>query len=483
MSEPTVPAEARETPEAPDVQPARAAPGETGAPEAPLATHPHRASRGSSVPWIIALSLAAVVGALLFIGGYLAGGGGGRTSCAAPDDAFDAFCEAYDRLQAEYVDDLDPEQLAEGAIQGMFQYGVEDPYSGYMAPEQYDRALGDLSGSFSGIGAEMGIRNTENPEEFASCTEFSEVCRLVVIAPLAGSPAEREGLQAGDVVLAVDGTPVDGSVMNDQIERIRGEAGTDVTLTLQRDGGEPFDLTITRETITLQEVEARLLDEHIGYIALNGFSAPAAEQFAAGLQDLLDQGADQIVFDLRDNPGGYIDAAQKIASQFIGEGLIFSQESAGDEVKRYEATGDGIATDAELPVVVLINGGSASASEIVAAALKESGRATLVGEPTFGKDTVQVWSRLENGGGVRITISRWFTPQHNSVAPEGIQPDIDAARTAETPPEDDPALEAALDYLARQPVAEDLAPGPSGSPSGAIPEPLVVGIVARPAIC
>ncbi|HEX2883598.1 MAG TPA: S41 family peptidase [Candidatus Limnocylindria bacterium] len=455
----------------------------TQAPEASHGTHPHRASRGTSVPWIVALALAAVVGAFLFIGGYLAGGGGGRTSCATPDEAFDAFCEAFDRLQAEYVDDLDPERLAEGAIQGMFQYGVEDPYSGYMAPEQYDRALGDLSGSFSGIGAEMGIRHTEDPADFASCTEFSEVCRLVVIAPLAGSPAEAAGLRAGDVVLAVDGTPVDGTVMNDQIERIRGEAGTDVTLTLQRDAGEPFDLTITRDTITLQEVEARMLDEHVGYIALNGFSAPAAEQFAAGLEDLLDQGADQIVFDLRDNPGGYIDAAQKIASQFIGEGLIFTQESAGDQVKRYEATGDGIATRPELPVVVLVNGGSASASEIVAAALKESGRATLVGEPTFGKDTVQVWSRLENGGGVRITISRWFTPEHNSVAPEGIQPDISAPRTAETPPEDDPALEAALDYLAQQPIAEDLRPGPSGSPSGAIPEPLVVGIVAQRAIC
>jgi carboxyl-terminal processing protease len=455
----------------------------TQPPEAPHGTHPHRASRGSSVPWIIALALAAVVGAFLFIGGYLAGGGGGRTSCAAPDVAFEAFCEAFDRLEAEYVDDLDPERLAEGAIQGMFQYGVEDPYSGYMAPEQYDRALGDLSGSFSGIGAEMGIRHTEDPADFASCTEFSEVCRLVVIAPLAGSPAEAAGLRAGDVVLAVDGTPVDGSVMNDQIERIRGEAGTDVTLTLQRDGGEPFDVTITRDTITLQEVEARMLDERVGYIALNGFSAPAAEQFAAGLEDLLDQGADQIVFDLRDNPGGYIDAAQKIASQFIGEGLIFTQESAGDQVKRYEATGDGIATRPELPVVVLVNGGSASASEIVAAALKESGRATLVGEPTFGKDTVQVWSRLENGGGVRITISRWFTPEHNSVAPEGIQPDISAPRTAETPPEDDPALEAALDYLAEQPIAEDLHPGPSGSPSGSLPEPLVVGIVAQRAIC
>src|SRR5690606_31847637 len=153
-------------------------------------------------------------------------------------------------------------------------------------------------------------------------------------------------------------------------------------------------LTITRAEITLQEVEARMIDGHIGYLALNGFSAPAADQFAAALEELLDDGADQIVFDLRDNPGGYIDAAQKIASQFIGDGLIFTQESAGDEVKEYRSTGDGIATDPDLPVVVLVNEGSASASEIVAAALQETGRATIVGEPTFGKNTVQVWGRL-----------------------------------------------------------------------------------------
>ena len=131
--------------------------------------------RGGPIAWIISLALAAVVGAVLFIGGYLAGGGaGGGDGCAAPDEAFGAFCEAYDRLQAEYVDELDANKLAEGAIRGMFQYGVEDPYSGYMPPEQYQQALGDLSGSFSGIGAEMAISNTEDPADLAACTEFTD---------------------------------------------------------------------------------------------------------------------------------------------------------------------------------------------------------------------------------------------------------------------------------------------------------------------
>ena len=441
---------------------------------------PEKPSGGGPVPWVISLALAAVVGAVLFVGGFLAGGGGAGTGCAAPDEAFGAFCEAYSRLQREYVDDLDPDKLAEGAIRGMFQYGVEDPYSGYMPPEQYQQALGDLSGSFSGIGAEMAISNTEDPADLAACTEFNSVCRLVVVAPLDESPAEAAGLQAGDFVLAVDGEPVDGSTMNDQISQIRGEEGTDVTLTIQRGDAEPFDVTITRAKIELQEVETRLIDDHIGYIALNGFSAPASEQFAAGLEELLDQGADQIVFDLRDNPGGYIDAAQQVASQFIAEGLIFTQESANNDVKHYEATGDGIATDPDLPLVVLVNGGSASASEIVAAALQESGRATLIGEPTFGKNTVQVWGRLENQGGVRITISRWFTPEHNSVAPDGIQPDIEAARTPDTPPEVDPVLDAALAYLEDQPVADGEAAAP---PATAVGDLSVVGIVAPRPIC
>jgi carboxyl-terminal processing protease len=439
---------------------------------------------GGTVPWIISLVLAAVVGALLFVGGYLAAGGSTSSDCAAPDEAFLALCEAYDQLQREYVDELDPEKLAEGAIQGMFRFGVEDPYSGYMPPEQYDQALGDLSGTFSGIGAEMAIRNVADPADLAACTEFSETCRFVVLAPLADSPAERAGVLAGDVVLAVDGEPVDGSTMEEQIGRIRGEAGTDVTLTLQRDEGEPFDVTITRAEIQLQEVETRLIDGHVGYIALNGFSAPASEQFEAGLAELLEQGADQIVFDLRDNPGGYIDAAQQIASQFMADGIVFTQESAGDEVREWASTGEGVATDPDLPLVVLINQGSASASEIVAAALQESGRATLVGEPSFGKNTVQVWTRLENDGGVRITISRWFTPQHNSVAPDGVQPDIPAARSAETPPEEDPALDAALAFLADESVADEPHPSlPAGSPSGAVPAQIVVGVVGWRTIC
>jgi len=190
-----------------------------------------------------------------------------------------------------------------------------------------------------------------------------------------------------------------------------------------------------------------MLDGKIGYIALHGFSQASADQFQADLKNLLDAGAVSIIFDLRDNPGGYIDAAQKIASEFIGSGLIFSQESSGGETKRWESTGDGIATDPSLRLAVLVNGDSASASEIVAAALKESGRGVIIGQHTYGKNTVQVWTELVDGSGVRITISRWFTPKHHSVAPDGVQPDIAVEVPDKTPAGQDPILDRAITEL------------------------------------
>jgi len=417
---------------------------------APMPTTPPErpAVRGSSpVTWVVSLVLASLLGSLLFAGGYLAAGGASRGgTCAAPSEAFAALCEAYDKLKAQFVDKLDDTQLAEGAIRGLFEYGVKDPFSGYMTPDEYQRALGSLSGEFTGIGAEMAVRNTENPDDLGACTQLSDTCVLVVVAPLADSPAEAAGLLSGDVVLAVDGESVNGSNLQDAVGKVRGEPGTEVTLTLRR-GDRTFDVTITRAKIVQREVTKKMLEGKIGYIALHGFNQTSADQFHTALQSLLDDGAVSIIFDLRDNPGGYIDAAQKIASEFIGSGLIFSQESSGGETKRWEATGDGLASDPSLPLMVLVNGGSASASEIVAAALKESARGVIVGQPTFGKNTVQVWTELVDHSGVRITISRWFTPDHHSVAPDGVQPDIAVEVPDGTPPDQDPILDRAVTEL------------------------------------
>jgi len=423
---------------------------QTSMPAAPLPTDPPQrpaAPGRTSTTWVVSIVLAAMLGTLLFVAGYLAGGGSGQAAgCAAPAPAFAALCEAYDTLKSQYVDKLDDTQLVNGAIQGLFEYGVKDPFSGYMTPEQYQQALGSLSGKFSGIGAEMSVKNTANPTDLASCTSLSDTCVLVVVAPLAGSPAEQAGLQAGDIITAVDGASVIGTTMQDQIGRVRGESGTTVTLTIVR-GARTFDLTITRAEITQKEVTTRMLAGKIGYIALHAFSPASADQFHAGLKTLLDDGATSIVFDLRDNPGGYIDAANRIASEFIGSGLIFTQESSGGEVRRWDAVSGGLATDPKLRVMVLVNGGSASASEIVSAALQERDRATIIGQHTYGKNTVQVWTELQNKGGVRVTVSRWFTPDHHSVAPDGVQPQILVAVPDGTPPEKDLFLERAISEL------------------------------------
>ena len=247
----------------------------------------------------------------------------------------------------------------------MIEFGLEDPYSGYLPPEQYGSALDDLSGEFSGIGAEVGMENIANPDDLASCTAVTENCALVIVAPLSGSPAEEAGLRAGDRVLEIDGVSTIGESVSSLVFTVRGEAGTDVTLTVERDD-EQHDITITRAVIDLQEVDSRMLEDGIGYIRLTTFTDRATGLFREQLGSLLDQGATSIVFDLRGNPGGFITTAQGIASQFVPAGeLLFTVES-GEDVQRWESEPGGLAQTDAIPVAVLVDGGSASASEIVA---------------------------------------------------------------------------------------------------------------------
>ena len=367
-------------------------------------------------------------------------------TCAQPTEAFAVLCETYAQIKGDYVDDVSDEDLVDGAVRGMIEYGLEDPYSGYLPPEQYGSALDDLSGQFSGIGAEVGMENLADPDDLASCTVVTATCAMVIVAPLEGSPAQAAGLRAGDHVLAIDGTSTIGESVSTLVYQVRGEAGTDVTLTVNRDE-EELEITITRALIDLQEVSAEMLEPGIGYIRLTSFTDRAPGIFRDGLGGLLDQGATEIVFDLRGNPGGFITTAQAIAGEFVPAGsLLFTVES-GEDVQRWESKPGGLLQTDAISVVLLIDEGSASASEIVAGALKETGRATLVGQPTFGKNTVQIWNDLPNGGGLRITTDRWFTPDHNSAAPYGIQPDVLVAAPEDPTGDDDPQLERALEIL------------------------------------
>jgi len=366
-------------------------------------------------------------------------------SCAAPSEAFAVLCETYAQIKGDYVDEVTDEQLVDGAVRGMIEYGLEDPYSGYLPPSQYGEALDDLSGEFSGIGAEVGMENLVDSGDLASCTVVTNTCAMVIIAPLDDSPAEDAGLRSGDQILAIDGTSTIGESVSSLVFEVRGEAGTDVTLTVAR-GDEQLDITITRAVIDLQEVNAEMLADGVGYIRLTSFTDRATSLFRDALTDLLSQGATAIVFDLRGNPGGYIVAAQGIASQFIPEGeLLFTVESEGN-VSEWRSE-SGVLQSGDVPVVVLVDGGSASASEIVAAALQETGRATILGQPTFGKNTVQVWNDLPNGGGLRLTTDRWFTPNHNSAAPDGIQPDELVEAPEDPTTGADPQLDRAVDLL------------------------------------
>jgi carboxyl-terminal processing protease len=367
-------------------------------------------------------------------------------SCAQPSEAFAVLCEVYARIQSGYVDQVDDEQLVDGAVRGMIEYGLEDPYSGYLPQSVYDRALDDLSGEFSGIGAEVGMENLDDPEDLAACTVVTSTCAIVIVAPLDGSPAEAAGLRPGDRILAVDGTSTAGESLSTLVFQIRGEAGTDVTLTVGR-GDTELEITITRAVIDLQEVRSELVDGDVAWLRLTSFTDRSTGLLRDALASLLDRGATGVVLDLRGNPGGYIVAAQGVASQFLPDGqLVFTVES-GDDVQRWSAEAGGLAVDPAIPVVVLVNGGSASASEIVAAALQETGRATIVGTRTFGKNTVQVWHDLPTGGGLRLTTDRWFTPDHRSVAPNGVQPDVVVEAPEDPATPEDPQLDRALEIL------------------------------------
>ncbi len=345
---------------------------------------------------------------------------------------FGVFWEAWNTIERRFYYELPSEEdRVRGAINGMIQT-LDDPYTGYVEPDVARILREDNTGSFEGIGAYV----EEAPDG-----------GVFIVRVFEGGPADRAGLRAEDIVIAVDGQDITGNILNESLLLIRGPAGTDVTLTIIREGvEEPFDLTITRARIDIPTIESRMLEGNIGYVALFEFNSQSSQRLKDAVEALTDQGAKSLIFDLRGNPGGFLDEAVTIADLFLDDGVVLIQRDVDGNVREHTSDSGDLAED--IPLVVLINRGSASASEIVAGAIKERGRGTLIGETSFGKGSVQLLFDLSDGSQLRVTYANWYTPDDNSITGAGIEPDI----FIETPPEppadgSDPQLERAVELL------------------------------------
>lgn len=423
-------------------------PSMTAGPGVPPSSATGRAGQRSRTPVHVALLVVAVLSsAAMFVSGFTLGAQQAITpgTSAQNQQLFEPFWDAWNKVTTEYVGEYDRKLLLEGAIQGIF-VALDDPYSAYMTSEEYRRTLSSISGQFEGIGAEMTTRD----EADEPCQPISETCRLAVVHVLRGSPALAAGLKEGDIVVAVDGQSVLGSDLEKTVDKVRGPAGTSVTLGLERDG-RPLELAIERAVIQTEDVTSQVLaGGQVGYLKIDGFSSSASTDFVEQLQGLVrDQGLKRIVLDLRDDPGGFVNAAQEIASQFVSEGPIFWEEDAAGHQDAKMALPGGVATDDSIALVLLVNGGSASASEIVAGALADTDRAILVGEKTFGKGTIQEWHPLDDGeaGGFRLSVAKWLTPNKTWIHGKGITPDVVVPLPADTPDGQDPQLDRAIEIL------------------------------------
>ncbi len=347
------------------------------------------------------------------------------------EELFQPFWESWDLLHENYVDQpLDDLALMRGAISGMLA-ATGDKHTSYMNPEQFEQANAEMSGEeYTGIGAWV---NTTG--------EYIEV-----VSPMKNSPAEKAGLKAKDVVIAIDGEDMTGIPGDLALQKILGPAGEAVTLTIRR-GEEILEFTIVREKITVPAVEYEMLEDDIAYIALNTFNELSTKQMRDALKELLPQNPKGLIFDLRNNGGGFLVTAIEITSEFISDGIVMYEEYGDGSRESYNAQPGGLAT--EIPLVVLINEGTASASEITAGAIQDYGRGTLIGVTSYGKGSVQNWIALKTErGGVRITIARWLTPNGNQINEVGLTPDIEVPYTQEDVDADrDPQLDVAIDFL------------------------------------
>ncbi len=381
---------------------------------------------------------------------------GGTRLPAGAETLFDPLFQAFNMINNQYIETVPQADLVDGAIRGMFE-ALGDPYSNYIGPEYYAFVSNDLDGSIEGIG--VVISETEDTGE------------IQVINVLPDTPAERSGIRNGDVFHSVDGELVAGLTNLELAARVRGPAGTTVAIIMRR-GEELIEFDVPRERIDIPNVEYEVLEGDIAYISMTQFSSLSRQQVEQALIDLNVNNLNGLIFDIRGNSGGYLSAAVEIAGLFIEEGTILIEEFADrsetfkiieDAAYRIDDNGNQLMYSSNasyagitVPIVLLVDGRSASASELVAGAWQDNGVLTVIGDVTFGKGTVQTQSGLVNGGGVRLTIARWLTPRGQWISGEGVTPDILVQLPEDYDPATDPdlQLQAAIEFLLLQPVAE-----------------------------
>ena len=348
------------------------------------------------------------------------------------------FWEVWELLEEKYVSSTSSEAISvqdrlHGAIQGLVRsYG--DPYTVFLPPSDASMFEEDISGNFGGVGMEVGLRDG----------------LVTVIAPLPNTPASKAGIVSKDVIVEIDGVATDGMGIDEAVRLIRGEAGTTVDLKIYREGELEFlDITVTRDNITIPTIETKE-EDGVFIITLYSFNALAQNQMAEALEEYAQGDSRKLVLDLRGNPGGFLQSAVSIASYFLPQGKVIVQENFGEGLQEemYRSQGRTLGEFAPEEMIVLVDGGSASASEILAGALQEHGITKLMGEQTFGKGSVQELVGLDDGSSLKVTVARWFTPNGVSISEGGLTPDIFVERTPQQVIEGvDPQLQAAIEYL------------------------------------
>ena len=328
-----------------------------------------------------------------------------------PFEGLKTFAEVYGRIKQDYVESVKDDKLLEDAIRGMLS-GL-DPHSAYLDKEQYEELKVGTTGQFGGLGIEVGMENGF----------------VKVISPIDDTPAQKAGVKAGDLIVRLDDRPVKGMSLNDAVKIMRGDPGSAITLTIVREGAEqPIKIRLVRDIIKVKSVRSRMLEPGYAYVRLSSFQAKTGESMIEAIEDLKKSGKIKgLVLDLRNNPGGVLNAAVSVSDAFLEEGLVVYTDGRIEDAKmKFNASAGDILEGA--PIVVLINSGSASASEIVAGALQDHNRAVIMGEKTFGKGSVQTILPTSNGAAVKLTTARYFTPSGRSIQAEGISPDVVISR-------------------------------------------------------